>query len=416
MANTRITQGVIKPNEDYDTRHINSTGIVTTTGLDVNGNADISGSLNIGGVLTYEDVTNVDSVGLITARKGIISTGVVTATAFHGSGASLTGIDATALKDTAGNVKVQAQDSGAVHTGISTFDTINVGSGVTIESNGQATFTGIVTFGSSSTTINGDANTIKVGTALTLGHTQGLQFHTQNLHSQGFEINQVNASGIITASKFVGDGSDLLNLPAGLGTALSSVQTNPLNKIYYTNSVLPIDTTVTVDPPASASAAYTQYTDISVGNGADLIISDGDDLIPDVLGLRPDGTFGGGALGRMRVDKLVGKDANSAVNVEKGLVVTGVVTATTFKGDGSELTGVTQSDTPLASSSASTVFYESDNETTVSTDTTLTRTSSNSGVIYTKFQQVVVAPTKSLIVAAGETFVVDAYGLRTTDI
>ena len=316
MANTRITQGVIKPNEDYDVRHINATGIITAT------------NLNLTGVLTYEDVTNVDSIGVITARKGIVSSGVVTATAFHGDGSNLTGIDATALKDPAGNVKVQAQASGAVHTGISTFDNIKVGSGVTIESNGQATFTGIVTFGSNSTTI-GD-NVINVGTALTLGHTQGLQFHTQNLHSAGFEINQINASGIITASKFVGDGSDLLNLPAGLGTALSSVQTNPLNKIYYTNSVLPIESTVTVDPPASASAAYTQYTDISVADGADLIISDGDDLIPDVLGLRPDGTFGGGALGRMRVDKLVGKDANSAVNVEKGLVISGVTTAETF--------------------------------------------------------------------------------------
>ena len=134
MANTRITQGVIKPNEDYDVRHINATGIITAP------------TVNVTGVLTYEDVTNVDSVGLITARKGIISTGVVTATAFHGSGASLTGIDATALKDTGGNVKVQAQASGAIHTGISTFDTIKVGSGVTIESNGQPTFSGITTF------------------------------------------------------------------------------------------------------------------------------------------------------------------------------------------------------------------------------------------------------------------------------
>ena len=100
MANTRITQGVIKPNEDYDVRHINATGIVTAASVDVTNN------LSVGGVLTYEDVTNVDSVGLITARKGIISSGVVTATAFHGSGASLTGIDATALKDPAGNVKV----------------------------------------------------------------------------------------------------------------------------------------------------------------------------------------------------------------------------------------------------------------------------------------------------------------------
>ena len=302
MANTRITQGVIKPNEDYDVRHINATGIITAQ------------NLNLTGVLTYEDVTNVDSIGVITARKGIVSSGVVTATAFHGDGSALTGIDATALKDPAGNVKIQAQSSGAMHTGFSTMQNLRV--------------TGIATFGSGSTTI--DNNVINVGTALTLGHTQGLQFHTQNLHSVGFEINNINASGIITASKFVGDGADLLNLPAGLGTALSSVQTNPLNKIYYTNSVLPIESTVTVDPPASASAAYTQYTDISVADGADLIISDGDDLIPDVLGLRPDGTFGGGALGRMRVDKLVGKDANSAVNVEKGLVISGVTTAETF--------------------------------------------------------------------------------------
>ena len=96
--------------------------------------------------------------------------------------------------------------------------------------------------------------------------------------------------------------------------------------------------------------------------------------------------------------------------------ILGIINASQFKGDGSQLTGVTQSDTPLASSSASTVFYESDDETTVSVDTTLSRSSGNSGVIYTKFQQVVVAPTRSLIVDAGETFVVDAYGLRTPDI
>ena len=65
MALTRITQGVIKPNENYDTHNINSTGIVTATAL------NISGDASIGGVLTYEDVTNVDSVGLLTARSGI---------------------------------------------------------------------------------------------------------------------------------------------------------------------------------------------------------------------------------------------------------------------------------------------------------------------------------------------------------
>ena len=319
MANTRITQGVIKPNENY------LVGILTAQSIDVNG------------VLTYEDVTSIDSIGIITARKGIVSLGVVTATAFHGDGSQLTGIDATALKDSSGNVKIQAQASGAVHTGFSTMQNLRV--------------TGIATFGTSSTVINGGTDTINVGTALTLGHTQGVQFHTQNLHADGFEINNINASGIITAAQFSGDGSNLANLPAGLGTALSSTQSSPLNKIYYTNTVLPVESTITVDTPASASAAYTQYADISLADGADLIISDGDDLIPDVLGLRPDGTFGGGALGRMRVDKIVGKDANSAVNVEKGLVITGVttstnvsvassVTATTYYGSGANLTGL----------------------------------------------------------------------------
>ena len=87
-----------------------------------------------------------------------------------------------------------------------------------------------------------------------------------------------------------------------------------------------------------------------------------------------------------------------------------------LNGDGSNLTGVTQSDTPIASSTPSTVFYESDDETTITEDTTLARASSNSGVIYTKFQQIVVAPTKSLIVDAGETLVVDVYGMRTPDV
>ena len=57
-------------------------------------------------------------------------------------------------------------------------------------------------------------NVIRVGTALTLGHTQGLQFHTQNLHANGFEVNNINVSnnlnvsGIITATSFVkGDGT-----------------------------------------------------------------------------------------------------------------------------------------------------------------------------------------------------------------
>ena len=89
---------------------ITVTGIVTSTVLDNNitGDLTVSGNLGVGGTVTYEDVTNVDSLGVGTFRDGLRVTGICTATAFHGNGSALTGIDATALKDGSGNVIVQA--------------------------------------------------------------------------------------------------------------------------------------------------------------------------------------------------------------------------------------------------------------------------------------------------------------------
>ena len=53
-------------------------------------------------------------------------------------------------------------------------------------------------------------------------------------------------------------------------------------------------------------------------------------------------------------------------NADGNLNLSGIVTASSFKGDGSGLTGVVQSDTPLGNSTASTIFYEADNATTIS--------------------------------------------------
>ena len=79
---------------------------------------DFPGSVGVAGTLTYEDVANVDSIGIITARTGInigptagvagtffadgsyVTAGVVTATTFYGSGANLTGINADLVNDT----------------------------------------------------------------------------------------------------------------------------------------------------------------------------------------------------------------------------------------------------------------------------------------------------------------------------
>ncbi len=80
---------------------IRVTGLTSISNM-VAGIATFTSDVSIGGTLTYEDVTNIDSVGLITARTGIKvlagginAVGVVTATSYSGDGSGLTGMAST---------------------------------------------------------------------------------------------------------------------------------------------------------------------------------------------------------------------------------------------------------------------------------------------------------------------------------
>ena len=76
---------------------------------------DFPGSVGVAGTLTYEDVANVDSIGVITARSGInvssgnvtVSSGSVSASSFTGDGSNLTGVSgfSTALGNTQGTLE-----------------------------------------------------------------------------------------------------------------------------------------------------------------------------------------------------------------------------------------------------------------------------------------------------------------------
>ena len=188
-------------------------------------------------------------------------------------------------------------------------------------------------------------NTIlpSTGTAIGIGTAAG------NIDILGHIVghNTPNISGInsVTANHFYGDISNATGAAAGLGTALSQDQSNPLNKLYYTDRILSIGSTVTVDHPASATGAYTQYADILVEDNADLIVADGDDLIPDILGLGGNGTTGAGGAGRLLVDNIVNRSGTGAPTLPNGAVVTGIVTATSFFAGASQLlSGITEVD------------------------------------------------------------------------
>ena len=121
----------------------------------------------------------------------------------------------------------------------------------------------------------------------------GVGIHTQsNINSHN-----INSTGIITATQFVGDingggtfTGDISNATgasAGLGTPLSSDNTKTLNSIYYLNDTLHVTEDSMVDVPVTSSNAYTQYANIQVEDNVNLTVNDDCNFIPDVLSLFP---------------------------------------------------------------------------------------------------------------------------------
>jgi hypothetical protein len=123
-----------------------TTGVLTATTFsgNITGTAaTFTGNVSIAGTLTYEDVTNVDSIGIITARSGIVvsagginATGVVTATSFSGSGANLTGLPASGVQIRSAGTTVGSAitsinfQSGATVTASGAGSTITISAGI----------------------------------------------------------------------------------------------------------------------------------------------------------------------------------------------------------------------------------------------------------------------------------------------
>ena len=154
--------------------------------------ADYSGNVTIGGTLTYEDVTNIDSVGLVTARSGI------EVGARPGVGASIS-VDGNAIFSGITTATTLRAPTGIVTTlttnTLTANSTAKVGSGVTLSPDGNAFFTGIIT----ATTFSGvDTDKISEGNTEVETVDTGSDGHVK-ITTEGSERFRVNNIGIMTS-------------------------------------------------------------------------------------------------------------------------------------------------------------------------------------------------------------------------
>ena len=153
--------------------------------------------------------------------------------------------------------------------------------------------------------------------AFTAGGTESLEANTSG----------VNVSGILSATSISINGQAPLTALAkvGLGTPIDPSSTEGLDVVYYTDRSVALGGTITV--PASADVAYTPYGDVVVNSGDELTISEGDQLLADVLGIGSLGTGQVSPGGVIRADQFTARMGNAPI-FPSGLHAAGISTFT----------------------------------------------------------------------------------------
>ena len=219
----------------------NITSLGTLTSLNV------SGDVSIGGTLTYEDVTNIDSVGLITARSGMVATGVVTATSFSGpligNADTATSAGTATTASNANNIAVVDESTdltcSVLYTNAASgYQAAKTGSNLTFDSvtgtlkPTNINATGIITASSFSgnATSATQATTANVASAVLLSDESSdttcyptfanSGIGTQSLKT-GSNLYFNSNTGQLYATQFSGSGAGLSNVPASAITGLN---------------------------------------------------------------------------------------------------------------------------------------------------------------------------------------------------
>jgi len=237
-VNVKAT-GITTLSNTTDSTSTGTGALIISGGVGIAKNVYIGAGLSVAGTLTYEDVTNVDSVGLITAKSGVNVTGgqiqvgaafsvgpagVVTATSFVGSGALLTGITQTTINSNADNRLITGSGTANTLNGESTLtyngstlaltgnetisSQLNVGSNIKLGSAGvctATTFVGALTGNVTGTTSNATNVTVADESSDTTCFPLFATAATGDLPPKsGSNLTFNSSSGALTAASFVG--------------------------------------------------------------------------------------------------------------------------------------------------------------------------------------------------------------------
>ena len=197
MAFTKVVGAGILTLSNITSHNVHSSGIITATrfdgpftNLNITGVATFAGDVSIGGTLTYEDVTNIDSVGLVTARDGIF----------------LPDTKKAMFGNTAADPDLEIYHGGTAsyisHSGTGNLF-IHSNTIALRKQNQQAYFVGVNGTSSLYDQGNKKLNTTDTGVEVT-----GILTATNGLDAIGIQSGGINiATGILTAINFIGLGN-----------------------------------------------------------------------------------------------------------------------------------------------------------------------------------------------------------------
>ena len=199
---------------------VNTAAQPNITSLGTLSSLNVTGDVSIGGTLTYEDVTNIDSVGLITARTGIKvlaggidAVGVVTATSFTGTLNTAAQPNVTSVGTLTG-LTVSGTSALNNHVSLPDNTSLFLGNDDDLELFHTAGGNSYIKNNSPVLDIRGDAisiNSKNNSVTFLKANASGLMATTGILTTT-----TVSAGGSVTANAFYGNGSNLTGVGGGI--------------------------------------------------------------------------------------------------------------------------------------------------------------------------------------------------------